>query len=325
MNSADAHAALMDAIAKLAARAGGARSSGVSETLLSEWEQQGGRKIPAPVRTLLLRVGPSDWERAVKDVRLCGTDELQWVSDEGLGDCIVFACGCYGDAVFCDESGRVLLADHESDEGVVVLESSLSAWLARLAAYDGVEYAYFMGALPSQPVETQRHFMTRHRELNPNSEWAARGLLRLDFPKGHPMGYHHWDRATKRLVPITKAGDVTRVTLEKGTQRDLESVVEAGRCEHLMIVGGTIEDLSPLSRLRSLRELYVYNFLEIDLSALTGLSELVDACFLRCRLRGLEVLAGAPKLARLRLNDCQFDEDALQAVRAGRPGIGISR
>jgi hypothetical protein len=50
MNSDGAHAALMDAIARLMARAGVALSSGVLERSLSEWERKEGRAIPTPVR-----------------------------------------------------------------------------------------------------------------------------------------------------------------------------------------------------------------------------------------------------------------------------------
>jgi hypothetical protein len=276
------------------------------------------------VRTLFGAVSGSDWEHAVQDIRLCGLDEAGWTTEETPSPIFVFAVGVYGDAIGCDESGRVLLADHESDEGTAVLETGLSAWLDRLTEYGGMEYAYFMGSIGELPADAQRRFLRRHRELNPGSEWAARGLLRLDYPEGHPLGYHHWDRATGRLAPIGEAGEVKHVTLDHPRERDLESVARAGVCEHLMIVGGEITNLSVLAKLRGLRELYVYDVPEVDAAELVGVRSLVDVCFLRCHVRRLEELGRLPALQRLRLNECTFDEDALRVVRRMRSGIRLS-
>lgn len=319
------------AVERLLGNVGIARSEGIAERELAGRERVAGWRIPESVRTLYRSVGAADWERASPGVRLLGLSEMAAHVGPGGETLFAFASGIFGDAIFYVErsagrpvAGSVLLEDHEMGE-VIVLETSLAGWIERLAAYNGTDYAYMMGELPKLDGASARRFLERHAELNPGSELAMRGLFKLNYPDGHPGGYHHWDGAGKRLVPIGEAGHVRHVALDGGSQRDLESIGRAGICERLIVAGGKIEDLSPLLGLAALRELYIYDLKEVDVSPLSGLPELVEVRFLRCSLRRLERLAAAAKLRRLTLNECQFDESALDAVRRGRPGIGIAR
>lgn len=149
--------------------------------------------------------------------------------------------------------------------------------------------------------------------------------MRKDHPFGHPLGYHHWDKSRKRLVPVREAGQVRRITLKHPTRHDIESIADAGRCGSLMLINAPALDLSPLARLHTLDTLYVYDVTDVDAAPLAQCPRLRDVCFLRCHVRGVAALADAPALGRLRLNDCEFPERELDALRRGRPGISIER
>lgn len=312
----------------------GRPSGGATERALARRERELGSAIPAPARRLLGSITPEDWAAFVTGVRLLPLEEVEWLTDEltGPGRWFMFASGIYGDAVVLGQgpgadldNGPVLLADHEAGPPLVLLETTLAAWLDKLLRFRGEEYAYMMGELKNTDAHTARAFLLRHMELNPWSEWGARSLMRLDFPDGHPVGYHHWDPNARRLVPIGEDGEVDDITLDEPTQADLDSVVAAGKCRRLMICGGVIADWSTLSRLATLEELYVYDHAHVAVRSWGDLQSLSDVCFLRCGVVGLDALGRIAALRRLRLNDCRFDEAELAEVKRLKPAVGVER
>lgn len=313
------------AVGRLLSLVGISGSAGISEEALSRFEREKGEAIPPEARRLLAMVSAKDWKAAVSSIRLCGLDEAEWNPEGGEEKVFMFAAGDYGDAILLDGAGQVLLADHESDEGTVMLETSLAKWIDRLADYDGVEYAYLMGELPKLDAAKARRFLERHVELNPKQEWGARELFKMTYPDGHPRGYHHFNRQAGRLVPIGEAGAVTDVTLKNGRQLDLESICRAGQCECLMIVGGEGFDFTVLKMLGRLAQLYVYDIAEVDARALGEVGGLESVVFLRCRVRGLEALGRLTKLKRLGLKECEFEEWELDVVKGTRKTAGLGR
>jgi hypothetical protein len=185
-----------------------------------------------------------------------------------------------------------------------------------------------MGELRSATLAAARRFLERHLSLNPGSEWAARQTMKLDHPAGHPRGAHHWDAKRRALVPIGKAGDVELVTLHPASQRDLESVADAGRVQRLMIVGGEAGlDLSCIARQSAMRSLSIYDVAEVDAGQLEQVVGLEDISFLRCRIRHLDRLAKIAALKRLQIPQCDIDEaefDTLRSLRSN-PRLGIER
>jgi hypothetical protein len=260
-------------------------------------------------------------------------DEMAWLAEDGrAGDALfAFAAGVFGDAILYSareaDVGAILLADHESDGGLVVLETSLVAWLDRLIAFDGVEYACVTGELPAAPPEVARRFLARHLTLNPGSEWAARQMMNLDYPGGHPRGALHWDATRHTLVPIGEAGPVEEVTIHAPSQRELESVASAGRVRRLMIVGGAGLDLSCLGRQSAMRSLSVYDVPVVDAGQLEHVAGLEEVYFTRCEVRRLDRLAGIAALKRVRIPRCEIDEAELDRLRGLRsnPRLGIER
>jgi hypothetical protein len=225
--------------------------------------------------------------------------------------------------------GCIILTDHENDYPLPIVARSLAEYLARICFFGGTDLVTYPGQRDDFPLDDVMPFAREFAELNPDesdwSEWAARAAMRKDHPSGHPLGYHHWDNTRKQLVPIRDAVDVSNITLHHPTPVDLESIADAGRCRSLMLIDAVSLDLTPLARLHTLDELYIYDVPEIDASPLAKNPSLRDLCFLRCHVKGLAALAATPKLLRLCLNECRFSEDELQAVRRGRPGIGIAR
>jgi hypothetical protein len=215
-------------------------AKGFAELAIRRRESELGRPFPPAVRYLYQHCTPHRWAATIKEsIRLLPLEEIQWLAEESA---FIFAAGMYGDAIFqqcggsSGDDGAIVLADHECTDGeFVILGENLAAWIERLLAFDGVEYAYLQGELPNLPLERQRALIDEYQRLNPRSEWAARERLRLDHPGGHPQGDFHWDPPSGRLVPIAQAGDITDITLKNPTSADLESIASAGRCKSLTL------------------------------------------------------------------------------------------
>jgi hypothetical protein len=236
----------------------------------------------------------------------------------------IFAAGDYGDGIVLDSNGRVILADHEGP--MQVLADSLAGWIERLIAFKGTEYAYIRGQISDLPSDRARVFLTDHRRLNPEDEWAARQLMGLDYPNGHPLGPHVWDHESHRLFPIAQApaAAVRDIHLSDVTQRDIENVLGAKGCTNLMVIGaGPSVDFSVLAKLSTLTDLYLYDVKEIDARQLSGHPALDDVCFLRCRVAHVDALAKIASLKRLRLNECHVDETELAHFRSLRPEVKL--
>jgi hypothetical protein len=209
-----------------------------------------------------------------------------------------------------------------------IVARSLAEYLGRICVFNGIDLVSVPGNREDLPLEQVVLFAREFAELNPEeSEWSEGPPAPSceEHPLGHPQGHFHWDKSRKQLLPIQKAGNVQRITLELPTQHDIESIADAGCCQRLMLVTAPVLDLSPLARLRTLAELYVYDVTEVDASPLAKCKRLRDVCFLRCHVRGIVPLASSGSLTRLRLNECKFAEDELDAVRRGRPDIEIER
>lgn len=329
-------ARLEAAIAVLRRRAPG---TGLPEAELAARERELGRAIPWPARRLLAAVSKQGWEAFVDSILLLQPQECEFTEsldteDEhgGIGvtangPFFMFASGVYGDGIVLDAGGRVLLADHE--DKLKVIGESLAAWIERLVAFDGFEYAYVTGGLPEVSSERRRNFLIDHLRLNPDSEWAARGLMALDFPRGHPAGYHVWDRAARRLMPAAEAPPTPHVQISDVTQRDVDTVVDVKGCVHLMLIGQAGDaslganpiDLRPLCRMTTLKDLSVYTIADVDARQLADHPSLVDLGFLRCRVTHIESLALVSTLVRVWLSDCSTDAADVAAFRTRRPGV----
>ncbi len=329
----DKPARLEAALATLRQRAPG---FGFTEAVLAAREQELGQPIPYPARRLLAAVSPRAWGRFVSSIRLerPGNCKFQSTPYGDLADrqpelarggpFFIFAAGEYGDGIVLDAAGRVLLADHE--DSIAVLADSLAAWIERLIAFNGTEYAYVRGEVASLPPERRRTFLMDHQRLNPDSEWAARQLMALDFPGGHPLGHHVWDPATRRLLPAAEAPPTRLIQIQNVSQRDIDTVTGAKGCNDLMIVGadgGEALDLSPLSKMTTLTDLYVYDVADVDARQLAAHPALADLCFLRCRVTNIAALAKVSTLKRLRLNECRTDEADFARFRALRPEVKL--
>jgi hypothetical protein len=225
--------------------------------------------------------------------------------------------------------GCIMLTDHEGYPPMPIVARSLSQYLARLCFFNGTDLITYPGQRGDFPLDHALLFAREFAELNPDesdwSEWAARALIRKEHPFGHPLGYHHWDKSRKQLVPIREAGDVSKINLTHPTRADIESISDAGRCRCLTLINAPALNLAPLARLHTLDELYIYDVTEVDAGPLAQNPTLRDVCFLRCQVKNLAALARSPSLKRLRLPESQFPEDDLDTVRRGRPGIGIER
>ena len=308
--------------------------AGAREAALAERERSLGQPMPPPVRQLLAQVSAKTWSGRVNAIALLPPDECHPLStlfelpdDESgrVGDppYFIFANGDFGDAVMCDAAGRIVLADHEAGEAVI-LGRSLAEWIERLLAFNGDELAYMQGGVDDIAPEAARRFLNDHLSLNPGSEWAARKLMQLDHPHGHPLGYHHWDRENNRLVPIAQATDAHKIDLTAGSQRDVDSLADARDCRYLMIVRGSVSDFSPLTKIRSLTDLYIYDIPRVDARQLASCPALKDLCFLRCRVDHVDALAEMGTLKRLRLNECHVDEGEMERYRSKRRDSRLS-
>jgi hypothetical protein len=289
------------------------------------------RPVPAEVRYLIERVSPGVWANSVSSIRLLAVDEMGWLSaDGGAGDELFsFAAGIYGDAILWSgrdqEIGAVLLADHESEGGLVVLETSLAAWLRRLAEFGGIEFAYVTAEIEHAAPDVARQFLGRHLALNPALEWAAREMAKLGQParQGHP----DWNAERHTLLPAAEPGQAESVTLSAATQRQLESIADAGKARSLTVSGGQGLDFSCLARQSAMRSLRLYDLGEVDASQLAFVSGLEDVEFRRCKVRRLDRLAGISTLKRVRLPESDIDEAELDTLRGLRsnPRLGIAR
>src|SRR6185437_8489095 len=297
------------AIASLKQRMG--QQTGVDEPPIVAAEKKLGHPFPSPIRQLLERVNAVAWGKFVGGIRLlspgeCGFQNQLFGPQDTAGPYFYFAVGDFGDVIVCDNAGQIVLADHEGG-GTPILGETLAEWIERLLTYDGSEYAYFKGSLDDIAPRAARQFLVRHLQLNPWDEWAARKLIEIDYPQGHPEGYLHWDRGSQRLVPVGQLAEALDITMTAPRQRDIDSLVGAKGCRRLMMVRGTVNDLKPLNALKQLTDLYVYDFPIVDARQLADHQSIVDLCFLRCRVDHIDVLAGIPTLKRLRLNECRFD------------------
>jgi hypothetical protein len=82
------------------------------------------------------------------------------------------------------------------------VKRDLSEWIDRLIEFCSVNYGYMPGGIGGLDTEFQRDVLPYYQRLNSSTEWATRGLSKLDFPNGHPTGYLGWDG----LIFETKTG-----------------------------------------------------------------------------------------------------------------------
>lgn len=298
---------------------------------------------PDPVRELYLAVSTEEWVEACGDtVQLAPVDSLKWMTPDEFCEELspvdfeptwqsarffLFGHGCFGDGFLCckgvedQPDGYIVLGDHE-ENGFVVLEVSLCAWLRRFIEYGLNEYAYVSGELNELPDDRQHAFLSRYVELNPRREWAARRLRELSGANRDT--YLCWDSDANMLVPVGEfKGDATDLQLDGPNQRELDSVARDGRCQELMISDGGSLDLSLVSRLARLSEIWLYDLDIVDLAQLEPCKHLTRLEILRTSIVSLHVISLLPKLKYVHIGGCKFDKASLDQVRSERPELKI--
>ncbi|MHC5114447.1 MAG: hypothetical protein ACYTGP_08480, partial [Planctomycetota bacterium] len=163
---------------------------------------------------------------------------------------------CFGDELlYCLSDapvgrGAIAVTDHEDDVALKVLGECLADWLARLAAFDGVELAVAPGDVEEYPPDVALAFARDHRRLNPRVEWAARIIHGAEAPDDERLLY--WDERELRLRPIEEMTWLEHVELREPHVRDLEPLRPLTRLQWLAIDGGRVEDLAALADLSAL-------------------------------------------------------------------------
>lgn len=321
--------------------------TGVSDGDIAAREREIGNAIPSDVRTLFQRVSPEAWKTVFGDqLQLHPIASAGWCSaSNGLGSALLeseesasewngiatfcFAWFIHGDEVlFCPshpEFGKnfVLMADHESDERAIVLASSLADWIDRLCDHDGTDYAYCSGDLDQLKTKERRAFLEAHAELNPHVEWPARMLAKLDYPKGRPDGYYHWDRKAGKLRPVGEVENVYSVVLDEPTLVEVESLAAAPSISSVIIDGGTAWALDVLAQLPNLEYVGLYDVESVDVRSLAASRSLTKVCVMRSKVSGLTELATIPKLGQVEVGTCRYAQAEVDELHRRCPKLYI--
>lgn len=290
-------------------------------------EKELGFILPDDLRTLYLTTPICGFLGSEEAIRIYSVDSVHVWQDElfsgfelsypawANAKFLAFGATAFGDELlYCVADanavrrGAIVSTDHEGDFPFVVLGENLADWLARLAAFSGLELAVVPGAAEEIASEQVLAFAVDHLRLNPGSEWAARKVYAAHTP--HPKILIYWDERERRLRPIEEMPWLEHVSLSNVETADLKPLASLKELRHLTLSSCSVADLSPLALAQKLEWLGIYDGPNTSVAPLADITKLNQLHALRTQLHDVAALAANPTLNFLEITECAFDDVA---------------
>lgn len=252
-------------------------------------------------------------------------DFLPWVQAKYF----VFGATVDGDELFYNTSdgapvcrGAILVTNHEGAPYFIVLAHSLADWLARFAAYTGLELAIMPGDIENVPGVDGLAFAEDHLRLNPDAEWAARKIYSERHPHSNALIY--WDDRERRLRPLEEMTWLESVTLDGVKPPDLMPLAALKELNHLVLSRCDVADLSPLASCEKLEWLGMQDGPDTSVAPLAAIKKLEQLRVGRMLLMDVAALAAIPALDFLEITDCAFEDVVSVAAIASLTKLDLS-
>jgi Leucine-rich repeat (LRR) protein len=242
---------------------------------------------------------------------------------------LVFGGTIFGDELLYNISkvapvclGAILVTDHEVISPIKVLSENLADWLARIAAFSGIELAVVPGCADDIASNDALAFAEDHLRLNPDDEWAARKVYAAHTL--HPDSLIYWDERERRLRPIEEMPWLENVSLSDVEPADLHRLAALKELNSLHLSRCSVADLAPLAFAQKLEWLGIYDFPDTSVAPLAALTKLNQLRTLRTLIRDVAALAAIPALNVLEITDSAFDDVAAVAQISSLTALSLS-
>jgi hypothetical protein len=309
---------------------------------LASAEKAIGFALPADLRSFYETFPPHGFLGTAEIVRIYPVDEVHiWrcefggapesqIPDWAKAQYLVFGATIYGDELLYNVSdsawvcrGAILVTDHEGEFPIWVLGENLADWLARFAAFSGLELAVVPGGADDIASVDAFAFAEDHLRLNPNSEWAARKVYAAHTPQ--PDSLIYWDDRERRLRPIEEMTWLESVSLSNVETADLRPLAALKELNHLGLSSCNVADLSPLAFAQKLKWLGIYDGPDTSVAPLAALTKLNQLRTGRTLLHDVAALAALPALDFLEITESAFDDVAAVAQITSLTKLSLER